>query len=121
MVSYGGDSIENRFQYKEWIDRGTLDIVQPDCGVGGTVEAWHICRMAHLYAHLAAGIPNLLMLEVGRTDNPLREEVFKEPLVVVDGHMQLPDKPGFGVEVIDDLAERFPDIPGRYDKPRPKA
>jgi L-alanine-DL-glutamate epimerase-like enolase superfamily enzyme len=137
MVSYGGDSIENRFQYKEWIDRGTLDIVQPDCGVGGTVEAWHISRMAHLFdkvvaphnwhgglltmanAHLAAGIPNLLMLEAGRTFNPLREAVFKEPLVVVDGHMQLPDKPGFGVEVIDDLAERFPYIPGRYDQPRP--
>jgi L-alanine-DL-glutamate epimerase-like enolase superfamily enzyme len=136
-VSYGGDSIENRFQYKEWIDRGTLDIVQPDCGVAGTNEAWHISRMAHLggyqvaphnwhgglltmaNAHLSAGIPNLIMLEAGRTFNPLREAVFKEPLVVVDGHMALPDKPGFGVELVDDLAERFPYIPGAYDRPRP--
>jgi galactonate dehydratase len=61
------------------------------------------------------------MLEAGRTYNPLREAVFKEPLMVVDGHMQLPDKPGFGVEVIDDLAERFPYLPGRYDEPRPQA
>jgi L-alanine-DL-glutamate epimerase-like enolase superfamily enzyme len=138
-VSYGGDSIENRFQYKEWIDRDTLDIVQPDCGVAGVTEAWHISRMSHLReklcaphnwhgglltmanASLAAGIPNLLMLEVGRTFNPLREDVFKEPLVVGDGHMQLPNKPGFGLELIDDLEKRFPFLPGRYDRPRPKA
>jgi galactonate dehydratase len=61
------------------------------------------------------------MLEVGRTFNPLREDVFKEPLVVVDGHMQLPNKPGFGLELIDGLEKRFPFLPGRYDRPRPKA
>jgi galactonate dehydratase len=35
--------------------------------------------------------------------------------------MQLPNKPGFGLELIDDLEKRFPFLPGRYDRPRPKA
>jgi galactonate dehydratase len=70
---------------------------------------------------IAAGIPNLLMLEVGRTFNPLKEDVFKEPLVVVDGHMQLPNRPGFGLELIDDLEGRFPFLPGTCDRPKPKA
>ena len=137
LLSYGGDTMDNRFDYKEWIDRDTLDIVQPDAGVMGLTEAWYVSRMANLRnqfccphnwhgglltmanASLAAGIPNLLMLEVCRTFNPLREEIFKEPLVVKNGYMDLPDKPGYGVELIDDVEKKFLFIPGVYDRPKP--
>jgi galactonate dehydratase len=135
-LSYGGDVMDNRFDYKEWIDRNAMDIVQPDAGVMGLTEAWFVSRMAHLQnqlcaphnwhgalltvanATLAAGIPNLMMLESNQTYNPLRTDLFKEPLVPVDGYIVLPDGPGFGVEVIDDAEKRFPFIPGRYDRPR---
>lgn len=135
-LSYGGDVMDNRFDYKEWIDRNAMDIVQPDAGVMGLTEAWFVSRMAHLQnqlcaphnwhealltvanATLAAGIPNLMMLESNQTYNPLRTDLFKEPLVPVDGFIVLPDGPGFGVEVIDDAEKRFPFIPGRYDRPR---
>ena len=33
--------------------------------------------------------------------------------MVVDGYMDLPDKTGFGVEMIDYVAKKFPFIPGR--------
>ena len=135
-LSYGGDVMDNRFDYKEWIDRNAMDIVQPDAGVMGLTEAWYVSRMAHLQyqlcaphnwhdalltasnATLAAGIPNLMMLESNQTYNPLRTDLFKEPLIPADGFITLPDKPGFGVEVIDDAEKRFPFIPGRYDRPR---
>jgi L-alanine-DL-glutamate epimerase-like enolase superfamily enzyme len=135
-LSYGGDVMDNRFDYKEWIDRNAMDIVQPDAGVMGLTEAWYVSRMAHLQnqlcaphnwhgalltvanATLAAGIPNLMMLESNQTYNPLRTDLFKEPLVPVDGFIVLPDGPGLGVEVIDDAEKRFPFIPGRYDRPR---
>jgi L-alanine-DL-glutamate epimerase-like enolase superfamily enzyme len=135
-LSYGGDVMDNRFDYKEWIDRRAMDIVQPDAGVMGLTEAWYVSRMAYLQeqlcaphnwhdalltvanATLAAGIPNLMMLESNQTFNPLRTDLFKEPLVPADGYIELPDKPGFGVEVIDDAEKRFPFIPGRYDRPR---
>jgi L-alanine-DL-glutamate epimerase-like enolase superfamily enzyme len=135
-LSYGGDVMDNRFDYKEWIDRNAMDIVQPDSGVMGLTEAWYVSRMAHLQgqlcaphnwhdalltvanANLAAGIPNLIMLESNQTFNPLRTSLFKEPLVLKDGYLELPEKPGFGVEMIDDAVKRFPFIPGRYDRLR---
>jgi galactonate dehydratase len=137
LLSYGGDTMDNRFEYKEWIDRKAMDIVQPDAGVMGLTEAWYVSRIAHLQdqqcaphnwhgalmtisnAHLAAGIPNLIMLEANQTYNPLRTDLLKEPLVIRDGFLELPGKPGLGVEVIDDPAEKYPFIPGTYDKPRP--
>jgi L-alanine-DL-glutamate epimerase-like enolase superfamily enzyme len=136
MVS-GGESRSNRFEFKEWIERGAYDIVQPDCNNAGMTETWHIARMAHLRnkhccphdwhggltimanAALVAGIPNRLMLEHNVTFSSLREGVFKQPLVARRGYMDLPDKPGFGVELAPDLEKRFPYLPGRFDKPNP--
>jgi L-alanine-DL-glutamate epimerase-like enolase superfamily enzyme len=136
-LSYGGDTMDNRFDYKEWIDRKAMDIVQPDAGVMGITETWFVSRMAHLQgqqcaphnwhgalmtlmnAHLAGGIPNLILLESNQTFNPLRTDLLKEPMVFRDGFLELPKRPGLGIEVIDDAAERFPFIPGTYDKPRP--
>ena len=54
------------------------------------------------------------MMEINQTYNPLRTEIFKEPLVVVDGYMDVPDKPGFGMELAPDLEKKFPHIPGGY-------
>jgi len=59
------------------------------------------------------------VLELNQTYNPLKEEIFKEPLVVKKGYMDLPNKPGFGVEVIEDVARKFPYLPGSYAKPNP--
>lgn len=135
-LSYGGDTIDNRFQYKEWIDRKAMDIVQPDSGVMGLTEAWYVSKMAHLQgqqcaphnwhgalltianAALAASIPNLIMLEINQTFNPLRTELFTEPWAFENGFLHIPAGPGFGVELIPDVGERFPYIPGTYDRPR---
>jgi L-alanine-DL-glutamate epimerase-like enolase superfamily enzyme len=136
MVS-GGESRGNRFEFKEWVDRDAYDIVQPDSNVTGLTEAWHIARMAHLRkkyccphdwhggltimenAALVAAIPNHLVLEHNVTFSRLREGVFKEPLLARRGYMDVPDKPGFGVEVIPDIEKKFPYLPGRFDKPNP--
>ena len=71
-------------------------------------------------ASLVAAIPNRLVLELNQTYNPLRLEVFKDPLVVIDGYIDLPDKPGFGVELADDLEKKFPFIPGPFYYPNPE-
>ena len=74
-------------------------------------------------AHFTAAIPNRLMCELNQTVNPLTTEVFVDPLVAVDGYMDLPDKPGYGVELAPDLEKRFPYIPGArmgFRKPNPE-
>ena len=136
MVS-GGESRTNRFEFKEWIDRNAYDIVQPDCNVTGLTEAWHIARLANLRrkyccphnwhgglttmanAALVAAIPNRHMLELNQTYNPFKEEIFRDPLVVRKGYMDLHNKPGFGMELKPGIADKFPYIPGRYDRPNP--
>jgi L-alanine-DL-glutamate epimerase-like enolase superfamily enzyme len=133
----GGEGRGNRFEFKEWIDRGAYDIVQPDCNVTGLTEAWHIARMAGLRnkpccphnwhgglttmanGALVAAIPNRHMLELNQTYNPFKEEIFKDPLVVRKGYMDLPNRPGFGMELKPGIAEKYPYIPGRYDRPNP--
>jgi L-alanine-DL-glutamate epimerase-like enolase superfamily enzyme len=137
MVS-GGESLGMRFDFKPWIDRNAYDIVQPDCNLAGVSEAWHIARAGHLRkkyccphnwhgglstmanAALVAAIPNRLVLELNQTYNPLKEEIFKEPLVVKKGYMDLPSKPGFGVEVVEDVGKKFPYLPGPYSRPNPE-
>jgi L-alanine-DL-glutamate epimerase-like enolase superfamily enzyme len=134
----GGESRGSRFDFKEWIDRGAYDIVQPDCNVTGITEAWHIARIAHLKSKfccphnwhgglttlangaLVAGIPNHLVLELNQTYNPFKEQLFKDPLVVRKGYLDLPDKPGFGVELKSGIASKFSYIPGTYWKPNPE-
>lgn len=120
----------------DWLELGAIDIIQPDCSIAGITESWYMARMAairdkqfcpHNYqcgfttmqnAHLAAGNPNLLLLEMCECFDPLREKVFKEPLIFKNGYIELSDKPGFGVEAAEDLARKFPYIPNHYQKRR---
>jgi hypothetical protein len=44
--------------------------------------------------------------------NDFRYGLLKEPLRPVDGVIHLPDKPGLGVELVDDPEKRFPFVPG---------
>lgn len=134
MVS-GGERFRERFESQIWLDHCALDIIQTDCNVTGLTENWYIARMAHLRgkiaiphnwhgggttmanAHFVAGIPNREYCELNQTNNPLKEGIFKEPLTVENGIMKLPQKPGFGLELIDDVEEKFPFVPGSFSKP----
>ena len=69
-------------------------------------------------AHLVAAIPNRHMLEINMTFNPLKDAVFKDPMVVKNGWIELNDKPGYGLEVIDDIEKKFPFDSGNYTLPR---
>ncbi|MBN1400153.1 MAG: mandelate racemase/muconate lactonizing enzyme family protein [Anaerolineae bacterium] len=128
----GGEGSPNRGALADWVDRGAYDIVQQGSDDAGLTEAWYMARMAHergviccphnwqgglvtiANAHLMAAIPNRLLLESNMTANTLKEGLFKERLAVQDGHLDVPDKPGLGVELHDDLEERFPYLPGRW-------
>ncbi len=78
-----------------------------------------ISRKSFISTSLAAGTPgNMLLLEMCECFDPLREEVFKEPLVFNNGFIELSDKPGFGVEAAENLTAKFPYIPGHFQKRR---
>ena len=133
----GGEGRRNRYDLMEWVDRGAYDIVQHACDDAGMTEAWYMARMAHTRgkyccthnwqgglvtianAHLMAAIPNRFLLESNMTPNPFKEGLFKETLAVKDGYLDIPDKPGLGVEIQEGLAEQYPYIPGPWNTPDP--
>jgi L-alanine-DL-glutamate epimerase-like enolase superfamily enzyme len=113
-----GEQDVGRWTFRRLIWEANLDILQPDIArVGGLTEAKRVAYMAHeanrhlvphafktgvLLAaclHLIAAIPNSLFLEFSVSDSPLRRELLTEPFKAVKGRVQVPSKPGLGIEV----------------------
>lgn len=133
----GGESWWNRYQVEPFVAAGAMNIIQTDANLTGITEGWYIGRTIHehgqLYCphnwvgglttianvHLVAGVSCGHMCELNQTFNPLKWDVFKDPYPIDDGVLTIPDKPGYGVELIDDLEQRFPFAPGPYYRPNP--
>jgi L-alanine-DL-glutamate epimerase-like enolase superfamily enzyme len=65
-----------------------------------------------------AGVDTALWDIIGKAKGlPLKEGLFKEKLTVKDGYLEIPDKPGLGVELKEGLAEQYPPIPGPWNLP----
>lgn len=128
----GGETMTDRFEFKDWIESGAYDIVQPDCDTTGLSEGWYISQHAHLHGkpcvphnwhggltwmsniHLVAAIPNYQALESCRHYNPFRTGLFKEPIVVKNSYADVPKGPGLGLEIIDDADKKFPYDPKKH-------
>lgn len=122
----GGENEFGLQGFREMIRAGALDIVQPDASrCGGITETWRIGQMAHDHglrvathswsdavavvanAHVVSSIPNGITVEVDRTGNPFIEDLLAERLHIRDGHLQLSNAPGLGIELNDDVVGRF--------------
>jgi len=122
-----GEELYTKFEFAPLIERRAVDIVQPDvCCAGGILECKKIAAMAEAHytsvaphnpmsplatainVHLCVSIPNFLILEQRLPDLSLWKDVLKEPLMPKDGYYEPPVKSGFGVELNEDVFERFP-------------
>lgn len=102
---------------KRHLGARAADILMPDLqrmgGVTGfqkaatLCEAFHTPVSSHLFmeasCHLLAAAPNGLILE----HMPWWQELFEEPLALVDGHIVLPQRPGIGLGLNRKALERF--------------
>ncbi|RJS91469.1 mandelate racemase/muconate lactonizing enzyme family protein [Candidatus Bathyarchaeota archaeon] len=126
----GGESRLNCMEFKPWIENRAYDIVQPDCNVTGISEAKRIAFLASLEGlfccphnwhnvittaanlHLVASIPNHLVLEMQQTWHwscpAFRTEIVKEPLEPKNGYLEVPNKPGLGIELDEKALEKYP-------------
>jgi galactonate dehydratase len=120
-----GERMTTRAEFATLLRSGGAEILQPALGrAGGIWEVKKIAAMAeafnvqvapHLYAgpiewaaniHLAASIPNLLMIETVET--PFHDALIKGTIRVENGHVIPPDTPGLGIEVDEELARAHP-------------
>lgn len=128
-----GESNYGIYEFKQLIDRQALDFVQPDiCCCGGVLTLKKIAAMAEaqyilvaphnpmsplataINVHFAASTPNFYILEYAAPDSGARKNVLKEPLMVKkDGYVDIPNKPGWGMELNEEAFKSMPPAPWR--------
>ena len=116
-----GEWLSTRWEFEELIERAKVGVVQPDVGrVGGIGEARAVCAMAaerdlpvvpHCWktavslsatAHLAFVTPGVTFIEYLPPQlciEKLRRELATEDLVLKNGEILPPTRPGLGVEI----------------------
>ena len=62
-------------------------------------------------AHLCAVIPNFLILEYLPDDTPERLDIIDSPVPFDAGWLEIPDKPGLGVELNKEALAKHPPKP----------
>lgn len=124
-----GEWLNTRFEFLDLMERGQVEVVQPDVGrVGGLTEARRVALHARDRAclvvphcwksaigiaasmHLAATSPSCTFFEFlprELAESRLRRELVTDEYPVVDGVMALPDRPGLGVTLNETALAEF--------------
>ncbi|WP_433890418.1 mandelate racemase/muconate lactonizing enzyme family protein [Streptomyces sp. CA-111067] len=131
----GGEHFHNRYEYKQLFATHAVDIVQPDLSMaGGFTELRKIAAQADAHgmvvaphnsnsplcttasAHAAFGLTNFKILETfdGLLE-PFVFEAVRGTLPVTDGYVGLPDAPGLGVELADEVFAEHPPTHGFWN------
>ena len=113
-----GENDYTKYNFKELLVRNAVDVLQPDARrAGGVMEIMEIAGMAEAFGvriathggwqhncQLLAAMTNGIYLEAG---GQTHDDRWHEPVRIVDGLVQVPDRPGFGLEYREDwIAER---------------
>lgn len=124
-----GELQNTRFEFADLMDRGKVDVAQPDVGrVGGLTEARRVADMAadrgrmivpHCWktgigiaasAHLGAATahcPYIEFLPAPLSESRLRRELVLDELKMIDGQIPLPQQPGLGISLNMDALEKY--------------
>ena len=130
----GGECEYLRAGFLQLFENRCVDIAQPDiCAAGGLTEVKKICTLAQTFGvqftphywgtgialsaalHLMSNwdvIPGRLkepqpLIELDCTENPLRDELVQPTFSTHNGHLQVPNKPGLGVDVDGDALNKY--------------
>ena len=129
MKLAAGEWLATHFEFEELIERGKIDVAQPDIGrVGGFLEAKKVCRLAATHgriivphcwktglsvtatAHLAFNTPHCAFIEYLPPHlcvETLRRELVQEGFEFKDGRIQPPQRPGLGIELNEEVLRRY--------------
>ena len=130
MPISGGEQLTTLAQFVPYIDKKAYDIIQPDVGEAGITEclriskyaenngikviphSWHNGLMVVSSAHFASSLLNPQFVEMCMVQGPLQWDILKE-YPIKSGSISI-EGPGLGVNLADNLTEKFPYIEGNY-------
>jgi galactonate dehydratase len=118
-----GERLFTRWGFRTLLEKQWVSVIQPDlCHAGGISEVRRIAAMAETYyvqvaphnpygpvstaacLHLCTAIPNFLILEYVWTNEPWRSRVQKgDPMRADAGYLALPEAPGLGIDLDEDV------------------
>jgi L-rhamnonate dehydratase len=125
----GAEAAATRWEVVEWLTRGRVGIVQPNIGrAGGLSEIRRIAELCEIHGaeviphgwktgitsaagrHFQAACAAAPVFEYVSPlvfDSLLRRELVSPEPEIIDGHMALPDRPGLGIDLNDELVEKL--------------
>lgn len=120
-----GENHYTKWEFKELIEQGAVEVVQCDIGkCGGVTEFLKIAAMADAYGlpvcpHFSefidvpciAAVPNGLFHEYVQVSFMASSQLLKEHVGPVDGMIAPLNKPGFGIELNPDAVKKFRERP----------
>lgn len=111
-----GETIYTRYDFRDYIEMGAVDIVQADATKLSGIDEWldvaalarcynlevipHTNVQQKLHVQLAATTPNVPMVEYCYES---LSDIWEEPIRVVDGYYTLPEEPGVGLKLTDQV------------------
>ena len=134
MPIAGGETEFTSFGYRELFSKRALDIVQPNISrAGGFTDCMRTAALSQVHhvpyaphtgsttgvchtaeVHLSAALPNFLIYEDMQADwsknenNPLRQELIQSGRLVREGNsIALPQGPGLGIELNEDVINKY--------------
>jgi galactonate dehydratase len=129
----GGEQRCGQSAFRPLLEAGALDVLMPDVKwIGGILEAKKVAAMAETHGvaiaphnmsgpvataasvHLAATLPNFLILEYCWGVTPWRADLVNGTEQVVAGHIPLPRTPGLGVTLNRAVMERHQLLPATF-------
>ena len=126
-----GERHYTRCGIRSLLEKHVCDVIMPDITrCGGPSEMKRMATMAEAYnvliaphnpngplstlasSHVCAAIPNFFRQEFMFNDVPWRDTVIDHPIaeMVYDGHLHLSDRPGLGVDLVEEEMEKHPGI-----------
>ncbi len=134
-----GERLFTKWGFRDLFEKQAAAVIQPDiCHAGGILELKKIAAMAETYyigfaphnpngpictaasIQVDACTPNFLIQEFVISDEPLRSQLQQEPLRIVDGYFEIPNRPGLGVEINEEYLDRDDLVPrDMYDMIQP--
>ncbi len=121
-----GEQESTEWGFRELIERARVDILQPDltrCGgltVGRKIvhmadranvhvipHSWSSDLLTAASLHLNAFQRRAVLTEFNTASGPLSRSIAREPIRLEDGYLRVPDGPGLGVEVNEEIIAKY--------------
>jgi galactonate dehydratase len=120
------ETVYGREYFKPFFEQYAVDVAIVDVIWNGMLESLRVAAMAepyqinvaphNFYGHLCsyisanfcAAVPNFRIMEIDIDDVPWKDDLVTHPPVIRDGQFLIPDRPGWGTDINEEVVRAHP-------------